>query len=100
MMSSAEIVVEVVANGYIDRALRMYNVPSAYANDLYQEVALILLTIDEARLNDIAEDGKLSHFVARIVKNQYHSTTSSFYRTYRNDKTTYVSSLWDVTEED
>ena len=83
MMSNGEIVTEVVRMGVVDNALRLYNVHISHREDLTQEVLLILLTMDNERLNDIYEDGKLSHFVTKIVKNQWCSNTSTYYALFR-----------------
>lgn len=82
-MSNGEIVTEVVRMGVVDNALRLYNVHISHREDLTQEVLLILLTMDNERLNDIYEDGKLSHFVTKIVKNQWCSNTSTYYALFR-----------------
>lgn len=101
MTSNAEIVEEVVEKGYIDNALRIYRVHSSHYDDLYQEVVVILLSMDNDRLNDIMMCGKLSHFIVKVVKHQYMSTTSSFYKQYRkHEKTTVVPDGWDIADED
>ena len=61
----------------------MYGVHTSHREDLAQEVQLILLEMDNDRLNDIYEDGKLSHFITKIVKNQWCSTTSTYYALFR-----------------
>lgn len=83
MRSNGEIVSMAIANGVIDHALRVYRVHARHADDLRQEVCLILLQLDNERLNEIVNDGKLPHFVTRIVRNQYRSKDSDFYRKYR-----------------
>ena len=83
MMTSGEIVTEVVRLGVIEHALNIYHVHTSHREDMIQEVAMILLTIDERRLNDIYQAGKISHFVTRIVRNQWRSKTSSYYTKYR-----------------
>lgn len=83
MMSNGEIVTEVVRLGVIDNALRLYNVHISHRDDLTQEVLLILLAMDNERLNDIYTTGKIPHFVTKIVKNQWCSLTSTYYTLYR-----------------
>lgn len=101
MRHISDIVEEVVTRGYIDNALRLYAVHASYADDLRQEVALTLLNLDAVRLNDIAEDGKLSAFVTRIVRNQWCSKTSDFYRKYRrNEQISYTPEVWNIADED
>lgn len=97
MRSNAEIVEEVVGKSYIDNALNIFRVPTTYRDDLYQEVVIVLLTMPTGRLNDIADDGKLPYFIGKIVKNQYHSTTSDFYRIHRRHaRTTAPTDGWDI----
>ena len=83
MMTNGEIVTEVVRLGVIEHALSIYHVHTSHREDMTQEVAMILLTIEEARLNDIYQAGKISHFVTRIVRNQWRSKTSTYYTLYR-----------------
>lgn len=83
MMSNGEIVTEVVRLGVVDNALRLYNVHISHREDLTQEVLLILLTMENERLNDIYTTGKIPHFVTKIVKNQWCSLTSTYYSLYR-----------------
>ena len=51
--------------------------------DLAQSVYLILLEYDEAKLVDLWETGALGFFIARIIANQYLSTSSPFYKLFR-----------------
>lgn len=83
MKTNAEIVEDAVTGGVIDHALNVYKVSARWRDDLMQEVCVILLTLDNERLNEIVEDGKLSAFTTRIVRNQYRSRESAFYRKYR-----------------
>ena len=100
MRSNAEIVEEVVGKSYIDNALNIFRVPTTYRDDLYQEAVIVLLTMPTERLNDIADDGKLPYFIGKIVKNQYHSTTSDFYRVHRRyARTTSSTDGWDIPDD-
>lgn len=83
MMTNGEIVAEVVRLGVIEHALSIYHVHTSHREDMMQEVAMILLTIEEARLNDIYQAGKIAHFVTRIVRNQWRSKTSTYYAKFR-----------------
>lgn len=91
MLTNGEIVSVVIEQGIVDKALRLYGVHTSHREDLAQEVLLILLEMDNERLNDIHDDGKLSHFVTKIIKNQWCSNTSTYYalfRKYENKKAT------------
>jgi hypothetical protein len=83
VLTNGEIVSVVIEQGIVDKALRLYGVHTSHKEDLAQEVLLILLEMDNERLNDIHEDGKLSHFVTKIVKNQWCSNTSTYYAQFR-----------------
>lgn len=83
VLTNGEIVSVVIEQGIVDKALRLYGVHTSHREDLAQEVALILLEMDNDRLNDIYEDGKLSHFITKIVKNQWCSNTSTYYALFR-----------------
>jgi hypothetical protein len=82
-MINGEIVELVIQQGVVEHALHLYNVHPSHRDDLMQEVLLILLEIDNERLNDIYQGGKLSHFITKIVKNQWCSNTSGYYSMYR-----------------
>lgn len=83
MLTNGEIVSVVIEQGIVDKALRMYGVHTSHRDDLAQEVLLILLEMDNDRLNDIYTTGKLSHFITKIVKNQWCSNTSTYYALFR-----------------
>lgn len=83
MLTNGEIVSVVIEQGIVDKALRLYGVHTSHKEDLAQEVLLILLEMDNERLNDIYDDGKLLHFVTKIVKNQWCSNTSTYYTRFR-----------------
>lgn len=101
MRPNALIVEGAIKQGLIDNALRMYGVHTSYCDDLRQEIALTLLCMDNDRLNDIYEDGKLPAFIGRIVRNQWHSKTSDFFRKYRrNEQTSYTPEVWNIANKD
>lgn len=54
-----------------------------YFDDFVQEIYLILLEYDQEKLEAIYEKGDIKFFLTRIIKNQWCSTTSPFYRKYR-----------------
>ena len=83
VLTNGEIVSVVIEQGIVDKALRLYGVHTSHKEDLAQEVLLILLEMDNERLNDIHDDGKLSHFVTKIIKNQWCSNTSTYYALFR-----------------
>lgn len=68
-----ETMVENIARTDLDANLR----------DLCQMVYVILLEYDEERLVDLWEHGQMSFFIARIIINQYRSTSSPYYKLIR-----------------
>lgn len=61
-------------------------------SDLAQMVYLILLEYDEDKLADLWEHGQIQFFIARIIINQYRSTSSPFYKQIRK----YASKAEDI----
>ena len=51
--------------------------------DLCQMVYLILLEYEDAKIEDLWENGQMNFFIARILLNQYKSTNSPFYKLFR-----------------
>ena len=51
--------------------------------DLCQMVYVILLEYDEERLRDLWDNGQINFFLARIIINQYRSSTSPFHAMFR-----------------
>lgn len=51
--------------------------------DLCQMIYVILLEYDEDKLQDLWEHNQMRFFLARIVINQYKSSNSPFYITYK-----------------
>ena len=54
-----------------------------YMDDLVQEIYLILLEYNQEKLQYIYDKGQLNFFLTRIIKNQYFSNTSPFFKKYR-----------------
>lgn len=51
--------------------------------DLCQMVYLILLEYDEAKIQDLWNNGQINFFLARIIVNQYRSSNSPFHMIFR-----------------
>ena len=52
-------------------------------SDLCQMIYVLLLEYDEEKLQDLWEHNQIRFFLARIIVNQYRSSTSSFHYTFR-----------------
>lgn len=56
-------------------------------SDLCQMIYVLLLEYDEEKLQDLWEHNQIRSFLARIIVNQYRSSTSSFHYTFRKFRT-------------
>lgn len=54
----------------------------SHLRDFEQDVYLILLQLDNKKLNNLFNNNELNFYVARIITNQIKSTTSPFYTKY------------------
>jgi len=72
------------------------------AQDLTQEIYVILLEYDEAKLQSIVDNGHLMFWLARVMMNQYRSTTSLFQRKHHPkllDENAIIANLEDVVDD-
>ncbi len=83
-----------VKNGIVDSIARDHIVETmvckiahqamgADLEDLCQMVYLVLLEYDEDKLLDLWENGQIRFFIARVILNQFRSSTSPFHFTIR-----------------
>ena len=86
---SNNFIVDAIADK-VDTLAKGYS-SSKYYEDFRQELYIILLTFNNDRLNELYYSNKLIPFVVGIIKNQYNSKTSSFYRKYK---------LYDINRQD
>lgn len=56
---------------------------TADLKDLCQMVYLVLLEYDEAKLQDLWDNGQINFFLARVIINQYRSSNSPFHTLFR-----------------
>lgn len=62
---------------------RKYHATAYDINDLEQDLALILLSYDNERLNRIHEENHMNAFMTGILVNQLYSSSSQFHKDYR-----------------
>lgn len=80
-MTREEVIEEFAKERYVEKIVKNICKSSApELLDLAQMVYEILLTYDETKIIDLYENGQLGFFIVRVVKNQYYSNTSPFYR--------------------
>jgi hypothetical protein len=56
---------------------------SELRKDLFQEILLIILTYNLQSLLELHSKNQLQYFIIKIIKNNYKSKTSNFYRKYK-----------------
>ena len=52
-------------------------------DDLAQDIYLILLDMEEEKLIQLYDNKQLDYWIARIILNQYFSSTSTFFTKYK-----------------
>lgn len=57
---------------------------SRFRDDLKQDLILYLLTLDEKKIINLIQNKELLYYCYGYLKNQFHSSTSEFFKTYRN----------------
>lgn len=67
----------------VEEICKNLGVSPKYMDDLVQEIYLILLEYNQTKLQEIYDKGQLNFFLTRIIKNQWCSNTSPFYKKYR-----------------
>ena len=87
-------------NKLVREICRNLGVRSQYYDDLVEEVLVILLNMDSDKIEEMYSNNQLRFFVTRIVKNQYHSNTSPFYKLYRKQYEFYDGNISDVIKQD
>lgn len=84
-MSNSEIVNEIATDAsyreIVDKITRGHELKK----DLFQEVIIVLLEYDSAKLLSIYNSGGLKFFFIAVVKNNFNSSTSRFYKKYRKE---------------
>jgi Rps23 Pro-64 3,4-dihydroxylase Tpa1-like proline 4-hydroxylase len=63
-----------------------------YSDDLFQDLIVILCEYNPEKLEQINTNGHLKWFIVRILKNQFNSATSPFYKTNKEflDRTSQI----------
>lgn len=67
----------------VEEICKNLGVSPKYMDDLTQEIYLILLEYNQEKLQSIYDKGQFNFFLTRIIKNQYFSKTSPFFKKYR-----------------
>lgn len=74
-------------NKLVETIARNMRVESEYFDDLCQEVYIILITgYTEEKLQEAIDKKQINYIITSIMKNQWYSCTSPFYRQYKKPK--------------
>lgn len=77
----------IAENKIVETIARNMRVEKEYYDDLVQEVYLILLTgYTEEKLQEAIDKKQINYIVTKIMKNQWFSGNSPFYRNYKKYK--------------
>lgn len=96
----------VIANERIVETIsKNIGVSPKYFDDFVQEIYMVLLEYDQSKLRDIWDKGQFNFFLTRIIKNQWCSNTSPFYKKYRKfydlvDGNNDGYDMYDIVEDD
>lgn len=77
------IIEEVYDNGIIRDIIENMRVSRLDADDLEQEIYMILLEYDKDKIIELYEKKQLKFFIVGIIQRQYNSKTSPFYKKYK-----------------
>ena len=71
----------------VEEIARNMRVETDYFNDLCQEVYYILLTgYTEEKLQEAIDNKQINYIITKILKNQWFSKSSPFYRKFKKPK--------------
>lgn len=80
-MNNNEIVEAV--SGDVKAMISNMAIKDEHRDDLFQEIIIILLGYNNAKLDDLYQKKQIKFFISRIICNQYYSVHSYFYKTYK-----------------
>lgn len=82
-MSKNEIITDLYKQGTIKKFLNRYLEKEENLQDLEQDIYVLLIKLPTDVLLEMYSSGKLEHWLAATIKNQIHSKTSYYYKTYK-----------------
>lgn len=78
-----KIINEVYEKGTVREIITNMKVNLLDADDLEQEIYLILLEYDKERIIEMYNKNQLKYFIIGVIQRQYNSKTSPFYKKYK-----------------
>ena len=91
--SNNTIVTELINAGWLESTIRNNCRDNPFHEDLFQEISLIILEMDNLKLNDLDYKGDLKRYIVGMIKKQGNSNNSPFHYKYR--KTVAISDSMD-----
>ena len=82
-MKKDDIIKELWKKKTISNLLSKYNENKENLKDLEQDLWLLISTLPTDLLEELHNNGKLTHWISATVKNQVKSKTSHYYRQYK-----------------
>ena len=83
MLTNTEIAEQLAKDKVIEDICTNLRVTSNYYNDLVEEIYLIVMEYDNEKLNALMEKKQMHFWLTRVIKNNWESNTSPFWKTYR-----------------
>lgn len=82
-----EIINEIYTTGWLAKHCHSLSSDFSLMEDLMQEIGLIVLEYKGEGLLKAYNEGKHLAFIKMIIRNQYNSKTSPFWKVYRKNQT-------------
>lgn len=81
-MTKYEIVSSIAKLGIVERIVKSMGSKSPYTEDLAQDIYEALLRKPDELVQSLFDNGQLTFYIIKMVKNNVFSKTSPFYRDY------------------
>lgn len=82
-MDRKDIINEIYHSNLLNELFKNMGIKQNDFEDLMQEIFIILLEYDEEKINKMYELKQLKWFIIKLIKNQYFSANSPYYKKYK-----------------
>lgn len=79
----SKILIELEQKNVVKDICKNMNISQNDMDDFVQEIYLILLEYDSNKIIELWNNRQLNYFLVGIIKRQYNSTTSPYYKKYK-----------------
>lgn len=79
----SKILIELEQKNVVKDICKNMNISQNDMDDFVQEIYLILLEYDSDKIIELWKNRQLNYFLVGIIKRQYNSTTSPYYKKYK-----------------